>query len=170
MGKVVPRCAVKLCWDLRISTRVPQGTQLCDGKTAAQREKAGGPRSRSRLVTGLWTPGPACLTHQPFSVISRSRSPPSPGGVVLKLPTSGLQIGSAHLQVWAVMQSGSCQTGWRSCSSVAESCPTPSLSPRVCSNPCPLSQWCYLTISSSITAFSSCPQSFPGSGSFPVGN
>ena len=28
-------------------------------------------------------------------------------------------------------------------------------------NSCPLSQWCYLTISSSVTPFSSCPQSFP---------
>ena len=44
----------------------------------------------------------------------------------------------------------------------------PSLSPRVCSNSCPLSGWCYLTISSSAAPFSSCPQSFPVSGSFPV--
>ena len=40
------------------------------------------------------------------------------------------------------------------------------LSPRVCSNPCPLSQWCYLTISSSATPFSFYLQSFPASGSF----
>ena len=40
------------------------------------------------------------------------------------------------------------------------------LSPRVCSNSCPLSLWCYLTISSSVVPFSSCPQSFPASGSF----
>ena len=46
--------------------------------------------------------------------------------------------------------------------------PRPSLSPRVCSNSCPLSQWCHPTISSSVTPFSSCPQSFPASGSFPV--
>ena len=39
---------------------------------------------------------------------------------------------------------------------------------RVCSNPCPLSQCSYLTISSSVTAFSSYPQSFPASGSFPM--
>ena len=44
----------------------------------------------------------------------------------------------------------------------------PSLSPRVCSNSCPLSWWCYPTISFSITFFSSCPESFPASGSFPV--
>ena len=37
---------------------------------------------------------------------------------------------------------------------------------RTCSNSCPLSQWCYPTISSSVTPFSSCPQSFPVSGSF----
>jgi len=44
----------------------------------------------------------------------------------------------------------------------------PSLSPWVCSNSCPLSQWCHPTISSSVTPFSSCPQSFPASGSFPM--
>ena len=45
--------------------------------------------------------------------------------------------------------------------------PCPSLSPGVCSNSCPLSQWCHPTISSSVVPFS-CPQSFPASGSFPV--
>ena len=43
----------------------------------------------------------------------------------------------------------------------------PSLSPRVCSNSCPLSRWCYLTISTSAT-LSSCLQSFPASESFTV--
>ena len=33
-------------------------------------------------------------------------------------------------------------------------------------NSCPLSQWCHPTISSSVIPFSSCPQSFPASGSF----
>ena len=41
-----------------------------------------------------------------------------------------------------------------------------SLSPRVYSNSGPLSRWCYPTISSSVTPFSSCPQSSPASGSF----
>ena len=41
----------------------------------------------------------------------------------------------------------------------------PPLSPRVCSNSCPLSWWFYLTISTSATPFSFCLQSFPGSGS-----
>ena len=39
--------------------------------------------------------------------------------------------------------------------------PCPSLSPGVCSDSCPLTWWCHPTISSSITPFSSCPQSFP---------
>ena len=43
---------------------------------------------------------------------------------------------------------------------------SPSLSPRVCSNSCPLSQWCHPTISSSVVSFSSCLHSFPASGSF----
>ena len=45
--------------------------------------------------------------------------------------------------------------------------PCPSLSPWVCSNSSPWSQWCHPTISSSVTHFSSYPQSFPASGSFP---
>ena len=43
-----------------------------------------------------------------------------------------------------------------------------SLSPGLCSNSCLLSQWYYLTISSSAAPFSFCLQSFPASGSFPV--
>ena len=46
--------------------------------------------------------------------------------------------------------------------------PRPSLSPRVCSNSRPVSWWCYPTISSSVTPFS-CPQPFPPSWFFPVG-
>ena len=46
--------------------------------------------------------------------------------------------------------------------------PCPSLTPRVCSNSCPFSQWCHPTISSSVAPFSFCPQSFPASGSLPV--
>ena len=67
------------------------------------------------------------------------------------------------------------------CSSVAKLCltlwphglqhsrlPCPSPSPRVCSNSCPLSQWCHPTISSSVIPVSSCLLSFPASGSFPM--
>jgi len=45
------------------------------------------------------------------------------------------------------------------------SCPSPS--PGVCSNSCPLSQWCHPTISSSVALFS-CSQSFPASRYFPM--
>ena len=66
-------------------------------------------------------------------------------------------------------------------SSVTQSCPTlchpmdcstpcfpvcPLPSPRACSNSCPSSLWCHPIISSSVAPFSSCPQSFPASGSF----
>ena len=44
-------------------------------------------------------------------------------------------------------------------------CPWPT--PEVHPNPCPSSWWCHPTISSSVAPFSSCPQSFPASGSFP---
>ena len=67
------------------------------------------------------------------------------------------------------------------CCSVAQSWPTlrdtmdcsmpgfPVLNyPGACSNSCPLSQWCYPIISSSVAPFSSCPQSLPVSGSFPI--
>ena len=40
--------------------------------------------------------------------------------------------------------------------------------PRACSNSCPSSRWCHPTISSSASPFSSCVQSFPASGSFPM--
>ena len=46
--------------------------------------------------------------------------------------------------------------------------PCPSPTPRACSNSCPLSQWCHPTISSPVIPFSSCLQSFPESGSFPM--
>ena len=64
-------------------------------------------------------------------------------------------------------------------SSVAQSCPTlqphepqharppcPSPTVGIYPKPCPLIRWCHPTISSSVIPFSSCPQSFPASGSF----
>ena len=46
--------------------------------------------------------------------------------------------------------------------------PCPSPTPGDYSNSCPSSQWCHPTISSSVVPFSSCPQSLPSSGSFPM--
>ena len=48
------------------------------------------------------------------------------------------------------------------------SLPCPSPICRACSNSYPLSWWCHPTITSSVIPFSSCLQSFPASGSFPV--
>ena len=46
--------------------------------------------------------------------------------------------------------------------------PSPSPTPRACSNSCPSNRWCHLTISFSVVPFSSCLQSFPASRSFPM--
>ena len=46
--------------------------------------------------------------------------------------------------------------------------PCPSPTPRVHPNSCASSQWCHPAISSSVDPFSSCPQSLPASGSFPM--
>ena len=46
--------------------------------------------------------------------------------------------------------------------------PCPSPTPGVYINPCPSSRWCHPAISSSVVPFSSCSQSFPASGSFPM--
>ena len=67
------------------------------------------------------------------------------------------------------------------CCSATKPCPTlqshglqhtrplcPSWPHRVCSSSCPLNQWCHPTMSSCVTLFSSCPQSLPASGSFPM--
>ena len=64
-------------------------------------------------------------------------------------------------------------------SSVTQSCltlfelqharpPCPSSSPWAYPNSRPSSRWCHPTISSSVIPFSSCLQSFPASGSFPM--
>ena len=46
--------------------------------------------------------------------------------------------------------------------------PCPSPTPRLYPNSCPSSRWCHPAVSSSAVPFSSCPQSLPASGSFPV--
>ena len=71
-----------------------------------------------------------------------------------------LRLGSMH-----ATSTGSDSTSF---SSVAQSCPTLCDSLWGCSNSCPSSWWCHPTISSSAIPFSSCLQSFPTSGSFPV--
>ena len=79
---------------------------------------------------------------------------------------------------WEFSKLGSSQISW-DCCSAAKWCPTlwphglqhtrlpcPSLSPGFWSDWCPLAPWCHPTISSSVTSFFSCPQSFLASRSF----
>ena len=86
-------------------------------------------------------------------------------------------LGTFHgRKVWVIHHSSVSQ----SVSSVTQSCltlcdpvnharpPCPSPTPGVYSNPWPSSWWCHPTISTSVVPFSSCPQSLPALGSFPV--
>ena len=69
-----------------------------------------------------------------------------------------------------LVRRGSVQFSAQSCPTLCDpmncSTPCPWTTPRVHPNPCPLSCWCHPTILSSVVPFSSCPQSFPASGSF----
>ena len=70
------------------------------------------------------------------------------------------QLSSVHLlsHVWLL------QTLWLQHARL----PCPSPTPGACSNACPSSWWCHPTISSSVVPITSCLQSFPASGSFPM--
>ena len=63
----------------------------------------------------------------------------------------------SHVRFFATPWTVACQASL----STTNSCPS-------CPSSCPLSWWCHPTISSSVVHFSSCPQSFPASGSFPM--
>ena len=95
---------------------------------------------------------------------------------MLVFPNASLDFGAPPLQtivVYHILHIVWAPRWWWWCSA-AQSCPTlcspmdcsTSLSPRVCSDLCPLDQWYHPTISSSATPFSSCLQSFPASESF----
>ena len=77
------------------------------------------------------------------------------------------------LETWCVLSVSSVQslscvrlfaTPWTEPQHARPPCPSPT--PRVYPNLCSLSWWCHPTISSSVVPFSSCPQSFPATGSF----
>ena len=77
-------------------------------------------------------------------------------GFSLSVPERVIVQSPSHVQPFANPWMAACQV----------SCPSPS--PRVCRSSCPLNWWCHPTISSSVTLFSSCLQSFPASGSSPM--
>ena len=80
------------------------------------------------------------------------------------------EVGRDGLGIWDSVQ--------LSCSVVSDSLwphesqhirpPCPSPTPGVYPNSCPLRRWCHPAISSAVVPFSSCPQSLPASGSFPM--
>ena len=69
--------------------------------------------------------------------------------VMLELGTGCMLAGTSHAQFCCCSVAQSCPTLW-SHGLQHTRLPCPSLSPRVCSNSCPLSQWCHPTISSSV--------------------
>ena len=127
-------------------------------------------QSRYRMFPSPHTPS-CCHVTQPHLL-------PSPRPFYLWQPPVSFLC--YKLVIWRVLYKWN-HTGYNLFSSVAQSCPTlqllepqhtrspcPSPTPGVHPNPCPLSRRCHRTISSSVVPFSSCPQSFPASGSFPV--
>ena len=111
------------------------------------------------------------LDHLNFSVEDQR------GTCILKKKETDLnRQGYSHL-----IEVSSPHTAHLPFSSVAQSClalwphglqharpPCPSPTPRIYSDSCPLSRWCHPTISSSVIPFTSCLQSLPASGSFPM--
>ena len=79
------------------------------------------------------------------------------------------QLHSSHMLASSVQFSCSgAYDSLRPCESQHTRPPCPSQTPGVHSDSHPLSQWCHPAISSSVIPFSSCPQSLPASGSFPM--
>ena len=143
------------------------------------REHTGGRISRWRRCSALW----AEHTPQPFVTCTFSYCPtypfPSPfpkvmgrssqmiydgGNATMSSPSESfsrsLDISSVQSLrcVWLLV------APWTAAHQASLAITTP----RACSNSCPLSQWCHLAISSSVIPFSSCLQSIPVSGSFPM--
>ena len=145
--------------------------------------------SHVQLFVTPWTvayPAPPSMEFSKQEYWSGLLFPP-PGD----LPNPGIEPGSPTLQADALLSEPPGKprmdiillpiSNYLQFSSVALSCPTlwphglqnarspcPSPTPGVYLNSCPLSQWCLPTISSFVIPFSSCLQSFPASGSFPM--
>ena len=81
--------------------------------------------------------------------------------------TSALELFS-YMWQFSSVQSLSCVWLFVTPSTAARQASLSLPTPGAYSNSCPSSQWCHPTISSSVIPFSSCLQSFPSSGSFPL--
>ena len=99
----------------------------------------------------------------------------------LQMPRHGSKVSInrwMHKKMWSILYITMEYSVQFSCSVMSNSLrphelqyarpPCPSPTPGVYPNSCPLSRWCHPTISSSVIPFSSCPQSLPASGSFPI--
>ena len=95
-------------------------------------------------------------------MIQKTKLPGQEGktAVVMGTVTNGVRVQFSSVQslshVWLFVTPWT--TAHQASLSITNSCSPP--------KPCPLSQWCHPTIWSSVVPFSSCPQSFPASGSF----
>ena len=107
-----------------------------------------------------------CLSHLAFALcVSESLRPNFPP--LMRTPVTGLEPTLTNLVCRYFSLAKSCPTA---CNPMDCSMPGSAVFhflPRVCPDSCPLSWWCYLSISSSVALFSGL-QSFPASGSFPV--
>ena len=139
---------------------------LLQGTFPTQGSKAGLPHCRQVLYHLNYQGSPRILQWVADPFFRRSSWP--------RNRTRVFYIAGGFFTSWATRE-----TLPLSISSVAQSCltlrphglqqaslPCPSPTPEVCTNSCPLSQWCHPTISSSVIPCSSCLQSFPASGLF----
>ena len=117
--------------------------------------------------------------NTPVSVRGRTKTQKDSMDIIIteSLVCVQLHAKHSHFIIWTTQEAMFCSVQF-SHSVVSDSLqshglqharpPCPSSAPGVYPNSCPLSQWCHPTISSSLVPFSSCPQSFLASGSFPV--
>ena len=135
---------------------------------------SGEERTRCSLRHAVDKPPRACSNHRKVSPLGSSatvlntvwpnRAVPSPG---CSWPLIQ-QKGCWHLMLMVLRFSSVVSDSLQPHESQHARPPCPSPTPGVHSDSCPSSRWCHPAISSSVVPFSSCPQSLPASGSFPM--
>ena len=131
---------------------------LLQGIFPIQRLKPGLPHCRQILYHLGHKRSPRILEWVAYPFSSRSSPPRNRNGVCC--------IAGRFFTNWAFSSVQSLSNSLRPHEPQHARPPCPSPTPGVHPNSCPLCRWCYPTISSSVVPFSSCPQSFPASGSF----